>query len=144
VGGLVVVVTYSLIYRVVSLYSHCMRGTSSQYIGSRVVSNGSKASDLGDKPPEDGKYLSNKYDIWISPIKSIIPYEVFPHLWTRNNFMTAHQPSPSVVNSWPTTVACRSHSASSFVHSPMMSGCDATRRTVCYMCAKTGRVRLVG
>jgi len=30
--------------------------------------------------------------------------------------------SPIVVSSWPTTVACRSHSAFSFVHSTM-TGC---------------------
>jgi len=32
------------------------------------------------------------------------------------------------VNSRPTTVACRSHSAFSFVLSTMTTGCDATRR----------------
>jgi len=42
----------------------------------------------------------------------------------------ARRSSPSVVNSRPTIVACRSHSASSFVHSTMTTGCDATRRAV--------------
>jgi len=39
-----------------------------------------------------------------------------------NNFATARRLSPSVVNSRRTTVACRSHSASSFVHSTMTTG----------------------
>jgi len=55
---------------------------------------------------------------------------LFSNLWTKNNFATARLSSPSVVNSRPTTVACRSHSASSFVHSTMTTGCDLTRRAV--------------
>jgi len=44
--------------------------------------------------------------------------------------MTACQSLPSVINSRPTTVACRSHSASHFKHSMMTSGCDAMCRVI--------------
>jgi len=42
--------------------------------------------------------------------------------------------SPSVVNSRPTSVTCRSRSASSFLHRTNTTGCDAMRRAVrwCY------------
>jgi len=42
------------------------------------ASTRSKASGLGYKPPEAGEYLSNKYDIRISPEISVIPSGAFP------------------------------------------------------------------
>jgi len=48
----------------------------------------------------------------------------------KNNFATPCRSSPIVVNSRPTTVAWRSHSASGIVHSTMTTGCDVTRRAV--------------
>jgi len=56
------------------------------------ASTGYKASSLGDKAAEAGEYLSNKYEIQISPNISII-------LRTKNNFATARRSSPSVFNS---------------------------------------------
>jgi len=95
---------------------HRLRGRSS---------TASKASGLGDKAPEVGEYLSNKYEIRIPAKISVIP-----NLWTKNNVATARRSSPSVVNSQRTTIACRSHSGSSFVHSTMTTGRYATRRAV--------------
>jgi len=82
---------------------HRVRGRASTW---------SKASGLGEKPPEAGEYLSNKYEIRISPKISVIPPGASPNLWTKNNFTTARRSSRSVVNSWLTTVAYRSHSVS--------------------------------
>ena len=45
----------------------------------------------------------------------------------KNNVATARRSSPSVVNSRPTTVARRSHSASSFVRRTMTTGCYTQR-----------------
>jgi len=45
-------------------------------------------------------------------------------------FVRACLSSPSVVNNQLMTIACWSHSASSFVHSMMTTGCDATRHAV--------------
>jgi len=56
--------------------------------------------------------------------------------------MMAHQLLPGVVNSRLTTVACRSHLASSFVHSTMMTGCDTMRRVVRW-CQPRHRHRLI-
>jgi len=80
----------------------------------------------------NGEYLSNKYEIRISPNVSVIPFGAFLQpLNYKSNFATARRSLQNVVNSRPTTVACRSHSASSFsIHNAMTTGCDATRRAV--------------
>jgi len=47
---------------------------------------------------------------------------------TKLNYNTMYKPNKLRFTFFPTTVACRSHSAFSFVHSTMTTGCDATRR----------------
>jgi len=59
-----------------------MLGTILQCIGSGVVPPADpKLLFLGTKPPEAGEYLSNKYEIQISPNISVIPAGAFlePH-----------------------------------------------------------------
>jgi len=92
------------------------------------ASTGSKASGLWDNTPEAGEYLSNKYEIRISPNISVFPSGAsLKNLWTNNNFATEYPSTSSVVNIRPTTVACWSHSvSSSFMHNTMMNRCDAT------------------
>ena len=51
---------------------------------------------------------------------AVISSGAFPR--SLNNFATARRSSPSVINGQRSTVACRSHSASSFVHSTMTTG----------------------
>jgi len=104
---------------VVGLYSHCVHGTSSQCIGSGVV------------PPLDQSVWSRlqswSWRIFIKQIRNSNlskhkRMELFSNLWTKNNFATARRLTASIVNGRPTTVACRSHSASSLVHSTMTMG----------------------
>ena len=68
------------------------------------ASTGSKASGLAD---ED----SRSWRIFIKQIRNLnisknaqFPLEFFPNRWTKNIFVMASESSPSVVNSWLTTV----------------------------------------
>ena len=91
-----------------------MRGTSSQCTGSRVV------------PPLDQSFWSSS--LKLENITLIRNSNICNH---KHNSLWSFSPtSPIVVNSPPTIVACRSHSESSFVHSTMTTGCDATLRAV--------------
>ena len=126
--------TFLLIYfRVVGSYSHCMCGTLSQCMRSGVM------------PPLDPKLLVWGRSTWSWKIfiKQIQNFNIFKNkhnsiwsvsstnLWTKNLSM-ARQSSPSVVNSWPMIVACRSHAACSFVHSTMMTGYDIVHYVFCW------------
>jgi len=73
--------------------------TSSQCIGSGVMPPlDPKLLVCRTKNPEAGDYLSNKYEIHISPKINVIPSGEFPNLWTKNNFATTRRSSPNVVN----------------------------------------------
>jgi len=68
-------------FRAVDQYSHCMRGTSSQCIQSGVVPPlDSKLLVWRTKPPEAGKYVSNKCEIRVFQKIRVIPSGVFTHL----------------------------------------------------------------
>jgi len=109
-------------FRAVGLYNHCVHWTLSQCIGHAFT--GPKAFGLRQSPLKL-KNLSNKYKIRIFPKKRNALWSFSP----TSELRTARRSSPSVVNSRPTTVAWRSHSASSFVHSTMTTaGVHVTQR----------------
>jgi len=61
-----------------SIQSLCAQDFETMNRISSCASNGSKASGFGTEPPEAGEYLSNKYEIRISPKISVIPSGAFP------------------------------------------------------------------
>jgi len=67
------------------------------------ASAGSNASGLGDKVPEAGEYLSNKYKNSIVSKNKRNSLWSFPNLWTKNNFAMEHQ---SPVNQTQCPASC--------------------------------------
>jgi len=90
------------------------------------ASSGFKVADLGDKAPWSWRIFIKQIRNLNSSKNILSSFWSFSPTSGLTVILRQRWLLPSVVNSRPTAVACRSHSVSSFVHSMITTRCDTT------------------